>query len=64
MSDDGTKRVPQDGKRINMSEDYEVRYWTEKFRVSKEELARAVQAVGSTADAVEQHLKRGSARTA
>ena len=64
MSDDRTKRGPQDGKRINMSEDYEVRYWTEKFRVSKEELASAVQAVGSTADAVEQHLKRGSSRIA
>ncbi|MGA1849393.1 DUF3606 domain-containing protein [Sphingobium yanoikuyae] len=32
-------------------------YWTGKFGVSKERLEDAVKAVGSSADAVEQHLK-------
>jgi hypothetical protein len=36
----------QDRHRINMDEDYEVRYWAEKFGASAEELRKAVQAAG------------------
>jgi hypothetical protein len=43
-----------------MRGDYEVRYWTEKFGVSKEVLAKAVKSVGRSAKAVEAHLKRRS----
>ena len=57
MADDRTNRGTQDRSRINMSEAYEVRYWTEKFGVSKEELQRAVERVGSSAKAVEQELQ-------
>jgi len=56
MSDDKMKRGPQDGQRINMNEDYEVRYWTKKLGVSEEELQRAVDAVGPMADAVQKRL--------
>lgn len=57
MSDDKTLPGGQDRTRINLSEDYEVRYWTEKFGVSKEELEKAVHAAGSTSvDKVQQHL--------
>lgn len=58
MADDKTARGPQDASRIAMGEDYEVQYWTKKFGVSREELQAAVDAVGSSADAVEQRLKR------
>jgi len=57
MADNKTKRAPQDAKLISMSEDYEVRYWTEKFGVSTQELAEAVKAAGHSAKAVEDHLK-------
>jgi hypothetical protein len=57
MSDNKELRAPQDASRIAMGEDYEVRYWTNKFGVSREELQRAVDAVGNSAAAVEQHLK-------
>jgi len=56
MSDDTTMRRPQDSSRIALGEDYEVRYWTEKFGVSRDELAEAVKAVGNSADAVASHL--------
>lgn len=46
----------QDRSRINLSEDYEVRYWTEKFGVTREELTRAVQKAGSSAAAVAKEL--------
>jgi hypothetical protein len=47
---------PRDSSRINLSEDYEVRYWSDKFGVSKEELVYAVQGVGSMAKDVEAKL--------
>jgi hypothetical protein len=57
MADNKDIRGPQDSSRIAMGEDYEVRYWTEKFGVSQDELQRAVDAVGNSASAVEKHLK-------
>ena len=46
MSDDRTQRGPQDRNRININEDYEVQYWSEKFGVSREELISAVDSAG------------------
>lgn len=57
MADDKNSRGPQDSSRISMGEDYEVRYWTNKFGVSRDQLQQAVDAVGNGADAVEKHLK-------
>lgn len=58
MSDDTTERRPQDASRISLEQDYEVRYWTEKWNISREELAEAVQKVGHGAAAVARHLGR------
>lgn len=58
MADDKTLRSPQDRSRIAMGEDYEVRYWTEKFGVSQQRLQEAVNSVGNSADAVEDYFKR------
>jgi hypothetical protein len=52
MPDDLSDRGPQDRARISLSEEHEIRYWTEKFGVTKERLTEAVDQVGSTADAV------------
>jgi hypothetical protein len=41
-----------------MGEDYEVEYWTDKFGVTRERLQQAVDAVGNSASAVEEHLRR------
>ena len=57
MADDRNERGPQDSSRVAMGEDYEVRYWTKKFGVSREELQKAVDAVGNSSSAVERHLK-------
>ena len=56
MADDKNNRGPQDRARINLTEDYEVRYWTQKFGVSKTELEKAVAKVGESAAAVAQAL--------
>ena len=57
MADDVTKSGGQDRKRINLSQDFEVRDWAKKFGVSEDELRKAVGAVGSDASKVEAHLK-------
>jgi hypothetical protein len=46
MADDRTKTGQADRLRINMNEDYEVRYWTQKWNVSREDLAAAVRTAG------------------
>ena len=56
MSDDKTKRGPRDASRVNVDEDYEVRYWSKKFGVTKQQLADAVRRVGSMAKNVEAEL--------
>ena len=58
MSDDKTKTAPQDASKINIHEDYEVRYWTKTFGVTPEQLREAVAKVGTSAAAVETELKR------
>lgn len=58
MSDNLSQRGPQDRARINMNEKWEVAYWTGELGVSEEELARAVQQAGNSAQAVREHLKR------
>jgi len=49
MADDPTKRQPGDASRINLSEDYEVRYWTKELGVSADELKRLVAQHGNSA---------------
>jgi hypothetical protein len=46
VADDRTITGPADRLRINLNEDYEVRYWTQKWRISPEELAEAVREAG------------------
>ena len=56
MSDDKSKTGSPDRDRINLSEDYEVQYWTKELGVSEQELRDIVQAVGNTSKAVREHL--------
>lgn len=38
MSDDKTKRRPQDASRINIHQEYEVNWWCSEFSCSKTKL--------------------------
>jgi hypothetical protein len=58
MADDTSKRGRQDRNRINVNEDYEVRYWSQRFGVTPERLRAAVEKVGTSPKAVEEELKR------
>lgn len=56
MSDDLSKRGPQDAARVNVHEDWEVRYWCKAFGCTEQELKAAVKAVGVSAAAVRKHF--------
>lgn len=58
MSDDKTNRGPADASRININEDYEVRYWTKEFGVSESALREAVKRVGVMKKDVSEELRR------
>jgi len=59
MSDDKNETGNPDRQRISLSEDYEVRDWSQKFGVSEVRLRAAVERVGNQADDVERFLKGG-----
>ena len=56
--DDKSKRGSPDSKRINIHEPYEVAYWTNELRVTRAQLVAAVQAVGTSVEAVRRYLGR------
>jgi 3-oxoacyl-[acyl-carrier-protein] synthase III len=56
MADDLGNRGAQDRSRISMSEEHEVKYWTEALGVSREQLQRTVDRVGNSAAAVRKEL--------
>lgn len=53
MVDDPDKRGPADRKRVSMTEEHEVRYWTARFGCSREDLQEAVDKVGPMASDIE-----------
>ena len=56
MADDPSRTGRLDGSRINIGQDYEVRYWCEKLGVSEEQLKSAVAKVGPLVKHVREHL--------
>jgi len=60
--DDKTKTGNPDNKLINLNENYEVEYWTKELGCSREKLKEAVVAVGNSAVAVREYLKKKKTR--
>ncbi|AYO77292.1 DUF3606 domain-containing protein [Sphingobium yanoikuyae] len=58
MADDKNAKGPQDRSRVAMGEDYEVRYWTNRFGVNRDQLQDAVDAVGNDVDAIAAYLNK------
>ena len=51
MADDKTKTA-QDRKRISLTEDYEVRYWTHELGVTKDELKALIEKHGNAVEKI------------
>ncbi len=58
MADDKNEVGAADRSRISLNEDYEIRDWTAALGVGEQELREAVDAVGNSADAVRDYLKK------
>jgi hypothetical protein len=56
MADDKAKVGKADRIRVNVNEDYELRVWSKKFHVTKDQLRQAVRAVGPMVEDVQRHL--------
>lgn len=57
MADDLKQTGRQDDERINVDQDHELGYWSEKFGVSREQLREAVRAAGPMVKDVERRLR-------
>jgi hypothetical protein len=58
MADEMKQTEKPDDTRINVDQEHEVKYWSEKLRVSRDELCSAVAKVGPMAKKVREHLQR------
>ncbi len=56
MADNRKKRGPIDRALVSLSEPFEVRYWSKKFRVAPAKLRRAVKDAGRSAKKVGAYL--------
>ena len=56
MNDDRSKRREPDRARINLGEDYELRYWTKTLGVGPQEIMDAIGAVGNSSERVREYL--------
>jgi hypothetical protein len=58
MVDDKNERRPQDSSRVNVNEEYEVQYWTNKLGISREKLISTVKRVGVSVEDIKKSLNR------
>lgn len=49
-------KVQPDRSRINLNEDYEVKYWIRHLGVSREDLEKAISKVGNSVAAIRKEL--------
>ena len=60
MSDDKNLRGPSDRSRINLNEDYEVRYWSQTLGVSEERLRELVRQHGNSPEKIREALGKAA----
>jgi hypothetical protein len=58
MSDNKQKQDFRDRTRINVNEKYELQYWSERFKVTQQQLLNAVKSAGVLVSDVERFLKK------
>jgi hypothetical protein len=51
-------RGPRERERVEVKEDWELHYWSDKFGVSREQLKDAVETVGPMAKDVKQYVRK------
>jgi hypothetical protein len=64
MSDDKSNRGSQDRSRINLNEDYEVRYWCREFGIAPDRLRELIGQLGDSAETIREAVKVDKAKGA
>jgi hypothetical protein len=54
------QRMPEDLTRVNLDEEWEIRYWCARFQLGPDELRASVLTVGPHVDDVQRHLKQAA----
>jgi hypothetical protein len=62
MADELKDRGPRDRAQINVTGDWEVRWWCKELGCTTTQLVNAIKSVGPTADKVRAYLKKPKAR--
>lgn len=62
MPDSLKRRHPEDPHRINIHQEREVGYWSEKLRCTRKQLADAVDEIGPIVSDVKKHLEKSKPR--
>jgi len=57
MSSADNPRIPKDIAKVELTEEWELAYWTQHFNVSEQDLRAAVQEAGAATDQVKRHLE-------
>lgn len=57
MPDNLNRRQPEDAKKINLNQPYEVRDWCDKFNCTEEELEAVTKKFKNNAEKVEEYLR-------
>jgi hypothetical protein len=58
MSDDKTRRNPEDNKQVDINDPKEIANWCKSFRCSEGDLRAAVMAVGKSANALREYFDK------
>jgi hypothetical protein len=57
MSDDNIRREPPDLYVVTLREEWEIRYWSNRFGVRPRDIKRAVREVGNNANDVQRYIR-------
>lgn len=58
MPDDLRKKRPIDAEKINLSQKWEIDYWTENLHITESKLREAISKVGPYVSDVKEYLKK------
>ena len=58
MTDDLKRRQPEDPKKININQPWEIAWWTSQLKITEEKLKQAVKAVGPIVTDVKEWLSK------
>lgn len=57
MSNASDSRIPKDIAKVELTEEWQLTYWTQQLGVSEQDLRAAVQQVGDSSEQVRRHLE-------